>query len=609
MSIYDTTISKKVTPVDYTKRGFNEIRQELISYIKRYYPNSYKDFNASSFGSLMIDLMSYVGDQLHYYIDHNANEANPIFAKEAENVIGHLMPYGMKIRKASTPSLVDLYVPFPAKDSGVGIDESYEAIVLSSSEYKTQGGNIFSQTEDVVVNATTADVIGHKLTDDGSNLSYYILKVPVPVKSGVVRDFSVDVGDPRKFLKIEIPDANISEIISVVDSDGNHYTEVDNLSIDTVLMPIIDRSSADGTIKVRMKNIPVPRRFIVEESLNKTYIQFGYGSDEDLSTNSLVDPSRPLLKQAGMKHISTPRQNPYNIFTSNALGVAPQNTTITVNYRSNSSLNANAAVGTLNQIVSTRVLFTNEQLLDSAKTEYIRDNLEVYNENPINGFVSTPNTEELKLRYLGNYSAQARAVTKQDYISSVYSMPSAYGSIKRAAIIRDTNDLRRNLNLYLMAEGSDGNFEAPSILLKQNVKTWLDSLRMISDSIDIMDAKIINMGLDIRVQISTSANQHTMMGNVKQKIYEELMTIPPNIGESFYISEVYRILRQMPDILSVPIRDGVVVKNLVGGGVYSDYSYDIGQNMSLDESYIYVPENSVWEIKYIDDIVVSIVGR
>ena len=602
MSLYDTTINKKKTPIDYTKRGFNEIRQELISYIKRYYPNSYKDFNASSFGSLMIDLMSYVGDQLHYYIDHNANEANPVFAKEAENVIGHLMPYGLKIRKPAAPSLVDLYVPFPAKESGIGIDENYEVVVLSSSEYKTQGGNVFSQTEDVIVNASTADIIGHKLTDDGSSLSYYILRVPVPVKSGIVRDFSVDVGDPRKFLKIEIPDANISEIISVVDSEGNEYIQVDNLSIDSVIMPLIDKSAEDGTTKVRMKNIPVPRRFVVEESLNKTYIQFGYGSDEDLSTNSLVDPSRPLLKQPGMKHISTPRQNPYNVFTSNALGVAPQNTTITVTYRSNSTLNVNAAVGTLNQIVTSHLTFTNEQLLDSTKIDYIRENLEVYNEEPINGFVSIPNTEELKMRYLGNYAAQGRAVTKQDYISSVYSMPSAYGSIKRASIIRDTNDLRRNLNLYLMAEGADGKMQAPSILLKQNVKTWLDSLRMISDSIDIMDAKIINLGLDIKVQVSNSSNPQSLLSEIKTKVYEELMTIPPNIGEAFYISEVYRILRQIPEVINIPLRDGVVVRNIVGNNTHSTYSYDISENMSLDESYIYVPENSIWEIKYIDDI-------
>ena len=187
----------------------------------------------------------------------------------------------------------------------------------------------------------------------------------------------------------------------------------------------MDRASLatkTGEIKTRMKSVPVPRRFIVEQGINRTFVIFGYGSDSDLSTNSLVDPSKPLLKVEGKQSISTPKQNPYNVFTSNALGIAPQNTTLTITYRSNTSTNTNAAVGTLNQVVSPVIKFLNEERLDVTKLDYIRENVEVYNENPINGFVSVPNTEELKRRYLGNYSAQGRAVTMNDYISSVYSL-------------------------------------------------------------------------------------------------------------------------------------------------------------------------------------------
>ena len=421
----NTKSSKKRVPIDYTKRGFTEIKEELKSYIKRYYPDTYKDFNQSSFGSMMLDLVSYIGDQLHYYIDHNANEANPMFAKESENVMGHLGPYGLKIRKSNSAEVVNVYIPFPGKTNGVGIDESYRMVLSKDSEYQTQGGNSFTQTADVVVDALTADIIGHRTNEDGSKLSYYLLKVPVPVKSGRIKEFSVEVGDARKFLKIEIPDSDITEIISIKDSEGNLYTEVDNLSNDVILTPIVDRASLatkTGEIKTRMKSVPVPRRFIVEQGINRTFVIFGYGSDSDLSTNSLVDPSKPLLKVEGKQSISTPKQNPYNVFTSNALGIAPQNTTLTITYRSNTSTNTNAAVGTLNQVVSPVIKFLNEERLDVTKLDYIRENVEVYNENPINGFVSVPNTEELKRRYLGNYSAQGRAVTMNDYISSVYSL-------------------------------------------------------------------------------------------------------------------------------------------------------------------------------------------
>ena len=201
----NTKSSKKRVPIDYTKRGFTEIKEELKSYIKRYYPDTYKDFNQSSFGSMMLDLVSYIGDQLHYYIDHNANEANPMFAKESENVMGHLGPYGLKIRKSNSAEVVNVYIPFPGKTNGVGIDESYRMVLSKDSEYQTQGGNSFTQTADVVVDALTADIIGHRTNEDGSKLSYYLLKVPVPVKSGRIKEFSVEVGDARKFLKIEIP--------------------------------------------------------------------------------------------------------------------------------------------------------------------------------------------------------------------------------------------------------------------------------------------------------------------------------------------------------------------------------------------------------------------
>ena len=94
MTSKKTNISNDVTPVDYTKRGFSEIKEELKSYIKRYYPDTYQDFNKSSFGSMMLDLVSYIGDQLHFYIDHDANESNVVFAKEPENVFAGLIVTG-----------------------------------------------------------------------------------------------------------------------------------------------------------------------------------------------------------------------------------------------------------------------------------------------------------------------------------------------------------------------------------------------------------------------------------------------------------------------------------------------------------------------------------
>jgi hypothetical protein len=103
-----------------------------------------------------------------------------------------------------------------------------------------------------------------------------------------------------------------------------------------------------------LKPTPVPRRYIVEKTLNKTYLVFGHGSDDELKTNSVADPSKVALKLAGKNYISSPSLDPTKLLSSDKLGVAPQNTTITVTYRRNTSTNTNSAVGTVNQVVSKR---------------------------------------------------------------------------------------------------------------------------------------------------------------------------------------------------------------------------------------------------------------
>ena len=68
-------MSNKKPSIDYTSRDYTSIREDLMGHVKRYYSDIYKDFNEASFGSLMIDTVSYIGDMLSFYMDYQANEA------------------------------------------------------------------------------------------------------------------------------------------------------------------------------------------------------------------------------------------------------------------------------------------------------------------------------------------------------------------------------------------------------------------------------------------------------------------------------------------------------------------------------------------------------
>ena len=79
--------TEKKIPINYTSRDYASIRESLMEHARRYYPNTYKDFNEASFGSLVLDTVSYVGDVLSFYIDYQANESFLETASEYKNVI------------------------------------------------------------------------------------------------------------------------------------------------------------------------------------------------------------------------------------------------------------------------------------------------------------------------------------------------------------------------------------------------------------------------------------------------------------------------------------------------------------------------------------------
>ena len=123
-------MAKRKTPIDYTSRDFNSIKESLVDYAKRYYPEVYQDFNEASFGSLMMDMVSYVGDVMSFYLDYQVNESFLQTASEKKNVINLSRQMGYKYQQVATSSgELTLYVLIPANDLGLGPDTIYLPII------------------------------------------------------------------------------------------------------------------------------------------------------------------------------------------------------------------------------------------------------------------------------------------------------------------------------------------------------------------------------------------------------------------------------------------------------------------------------------------------
>src|SRR5210317_1922643 len=104
-----TKSSKKGRDIKYLNKDFESMRNNLIEYAKTYFPQTYSDFNEASPGMMFIEMASYLGDVLSYYIDDSLKESMMLYADDRENVITLAQYLGYKA-KVTSPSIVDISV-------------------------------------------------------------------------------------------------------------------------------------------------------------------------------------------------------------------------------------------------------------------------------------------------------------------------------------------------------------------------------------------------------------------------------------------------------------------------------------------------------------------
>ena len=127
--------------INYTSRDFASIKGDLLNYAQKYYPEAFRDFNESSFGSLMVDMVSYVGDMLSFYVDYQANESFLSTAVESENVIKLSKALGYKFRpNAASHGEASFFISVPAQTNITSPDLASAPILKRGTSVRTAAG-------------------------------------------------------------------------------------------------------------------------------------------------------------------------------------------------------------------------------------------------------------------------------------------------------------------------------------------------------------------------------------------------------------------------------------------------------------------------------------
>jgi len=589
-------MAKRTFPIDYTSRDFDSIRDDLINYTKRYYPDTFKDFSEASFGSLMIDTVAYTGDIMSFYLDYQVNENFLDTASEYSNVLRLAKQMGYKFTGAqSTTGMVSIYAIVPANATGLGPDSSYLPILKRNSTFSSTNGGSFILLQDVRFDDPANDVVAANVDTTTGLPTSYAVKAQGQVISGEFGVSTFTIGAFEKFKKVRISNPNVVEIINVFDSEGNEYFEVEYLTQDVVYksVPNTDSNTRDNAPSL-VRPFSAARRFVTSKNRSGITMQFGFGSDTDSVTSGLVDPANVVLNRAAKNYITDKSFDPTDLMGSDKLGIGPANTTLTVTHRANTTNNNNAGVGQVKRITSAIVEFNNPLIANTTAARSVITSLESFNEEPILGSVSNPSVEEVRLQALNMFPAQNRAVTGTDYEALVYAMPGHLGAVKRCRVVRDQDSIKRNLNIYVISEDSFGKLAQSNSAIKENIKIHLNRYRMINDTVDILDAKIVNIGIDFEVVSADEIDRFEVLDNATTAIVSQFGGKTMFIGERFYITDVMSALNKVRGVA-----DTVKVKlTNKRGSNYSSSTLNIDQFMSPDGRYLSVPDNVILEIKF-----------
>lgn len=589
------TRNNKFRTINYTARDFQSIQQALLDYKRRYFSDNSKDESAAAFDQMVLDEVAYVGDILSFYTDYQANESFLETAVEYNNVIKHAKAMGYKFK--GSPSSVgecSFYALFPANATGLGPDTRYLFTLKRGTELNSVGGNGFILNEDVNFAATKNEIVVARVDPTTGAPTFYAVKATGQVISGRVVEEILEVGPFQRLLRLQLSGENVSEILSVFDDEGHQYYEVDYLTQDTIYRSITNRDTSTRNLAPNLlKPFVVPRRFVTERLRQTTTLQFGYGSERDQTSEPLVDPAQVVLDIVGKNFISDTSIDPTRLLGTDKLGISPSNTNLRVIYRSNSADTTNAAARTVTEVSNPIIEFEDPTVLDFDLVRSIQETIEVTNENAIVGSVTVPEVNELKQRVFGVFGAQNRAVTINDYKAAVYAMDPRFGAIKRVNIVPDPDSFKRNLNMYVISEDEDGTLAEANLVLKENLRQWLLKKKMINDTIDIFDAKIVNVGIDFTAVGELEANKFEIRERAVQALRRQFRK-KLDIGEPFFITNIYRTLQDVDGIVDIT-RVNVYRKF---GGSYSSTRFDIDAALSADGRFINVPQNVIMEIKF-----------
>lgn len=596
--------------ISYLNKDFTSFKAALQQYAKTYFPTTYNDFSEATPGNLFIEMASYVGDVMSFYLDTQVQENFLLYAKERENLyaMSYVMGYRPKASYASN-TVVDIYQIVPSIINGG----------ITSPDFTTYGLIIPANT--ILTSATTGvrfiTTQQIDFTDTGSaeitflDANNFLFKKSVPAISAEIKETTINVGTNQKFTTVNIIDSNILQVLNVTGSDSNIWYEVPYLAQSSIFQKIANPNYSTDQVPYLLQLQKVPRRFtsrIISD--NTLQLEFGAGLSQNKTDEQIIPTAESI--QSGLIPGISDLANNYNeasIFFTQEYGLVPSDT-LNVKYLVGGGITSNIPANDLTIIDTSNVTFKNTP---GPLSSSVLESIVSTNPIPSSGGRNGDTVDEIRQNALYAYSTQLRAVTKEDYIVRALSMPSDYGTVSKAYISQNSNVTSQQttsiinqnnplaLDLYILSYNDSKRLTQASDTLKNNLVTYINQYRMVTDAINIRDAFYINIGINFDIVTLSGYSNKDVITNCLNVLKDHFNIDKWQINQPIIISEITSKLLQIRGVQSV-VKFEIVNKQ---GGNYSPYAYDIEGATKNNNIYPSL-DPAIFEVRFPD---IDIQGR
>lgn len=612
--------------ISYINKDFTSLKQALIDYATNYYPNTYSDFSDASPGMMFIEMASYVGDVLSFYIDKQVQENFLEYAQERDNLVSLAYSLGYKPKVTSTANVVlDVYQQLPAliQSGAASPDYSYCLTIDKGAQINSTSNNQVSFITQNLVDFSfssstdTTDVSVYLVNQTTGQPEYYLLHKQTQAIAGTIKTQTFSFGAPIKFQSVTIQDTNVIQILDVTDSNGNKWYEVPYLAQNTIYEQVSNNylndpflSQYSNSTPYLLKLLQVPRRFVSRfDGNNNLNLEFGAGiltSDDEVIIPNTNNVGLGIVDGITKMNLAF---DPSNFMFTKDYGLAPSNITMTVTYIVGGGVSTNVPSNDLTKPsqLNINTVSLSPNTLNQNLLNYIISSVSFNNSLPASGGGDGDSTNDIRLNTIANFPSQMRNVTKEDHIIRSLTMPSQFGTIAKSYITQDlslqpydknsgfveSNPLQ--LSMYILSYDSNMRLVTGSLALKQNLSNYISQFRMLNDAIVIKDAYFINIGVYFEIVVLPSHNSRTVLSDCLSSVQDYFNIENWQINQPIVIADIFNVIASVPgvqNVMTVNITNNYGVSN-----GYSPYAYDI-QGATMNNVIYPSLDPSIFEVRY-----------